>query len=69
MAEFKKLSKEEVEKLDKKDIVVAEKAASGEVEGQGVIRCPSCGMLLNVPGTPAFVTCSNCWGTFRAYWY
>ena len=68
MAELKKLSKEEVAKLDKKDIVVAEKAAAGEVEGQGIIRCPSCGAILHVFGAPNFVTCCNCWETFRAFW-
>ena len=69
MAEFKKLSKEEVEKLDKKDIVMAEKAANGEVEGQGIIRCPACGALLHVPGAPRFVTCCNCLNTFIAIWF
>jgi len=69
MAEAKKaqvLSKEEVEKLDKKDIVVAEKASDGEVEAQDIIRiCPSCGVTLRVIGTPSFITCCNCWETFH----
>ena len=69
MAEFKKMTKEEVAAVDKKDIVMAEKAANGEVEGQGIIRCPACGALLHVPGAPRFVTCCDCYGTFRAIWF
>ena len=69
MAEFKKLTKEEVAKLDKKDIYVAKKAAAGEVEGQGITRCPYCGTLLRVAGTPPYVTCCDCLGTFHVTWY
>ena len=69
MAEFKKLTKEEVAKLDKKDIYVAKKAAPGEVEGQGITRCPLCGTLLHVPGTPPYVTCCECGITFHVTWY
>ena len=69
MAEFKKMTKEEVAALDKKDIVTAVKAGEGEVEGQGLIRCPYCGTLLRVPGNPRFVTCCNCWNTFTAIWF
>ena len=69
MAEWKELSKEEVAKLNKEDIVVAEAAADSEVEGQGICRCPRCGALLRVPGTPPYVTCCRCWYTFHVTWY
>ena len=69
MAEFKKMTKEEIAAVDKKDIVTATKAGEGEVEGQGIIRCPYCGALLRTFGNPRFVTCCDCYGTFRAIWF
>ena len=66
MAEFKKLSKEEVEKLDKKDIVLAEKAGEGEVEAQGgfKIRCPKCGTV-GTCSKVGYFYCMTCFSTFH----
>ena len=65
MAELKKLSAEEVAKLDKKDIRVAREAASGEVEGQAYpVRCPHCGTMIHVsPGW--YWNCPECGSTFH----
>ena len=69
MAEWKEISKEEAAALNKEDVVVAAKAEDVEVEGQGVCRCPVCGAVLTVPGTPPYVTCCVCWRTFHVTWY
>ena len=69
MAEFKKMTKEEVAAVDKKDFVVAKKAAAGEVEGQGKVwPCPYCGALQFASDNPKFVICPHCSNPIHAIW-
>ena len=65
MAEFMKLTEEEVAKLDKKDVAEMRKVGNSDVEGQGFIKCPFCDTPGYVNGAPLFAHCCECGFTFR----